>query len=186
MKNIKKILLLFLGLLSVGLMGAPEISEARKKKYRYIKRAHGLRLLSAGYDMTVGGNGDLALAAAYSWNWKGMVEVGPYGSVGIAVLPNFGLSGWKAGLLAEYNFIKNRGKRKFIPALGLKIGGKSWSDPAFAGTVGPNLAAKFFVAKRTAIMASLGYMLVIPGFSDFQSLGHDISFRLGFAHYFDL
>lgn len=182
--------LLLLSLAAVCLAGLPEISEA-KKKYRYIKRAHGIKLLHGGYDIMFGGQdgagpaGQLNLSGAYAWNWKGLIETGPYFSLGVAVPPGFQISGWSAGLGVEYNFIKNRGKRKLIPAFGIKLGARSGGSGGADGNVEPVLTIKSFVSKRTAFLTSLSYALGIPGFTNFQGMYHNVSVKLGFAHYFD-
>ncbi len=182
--------LLFLSLAAVSLAGLPEISEA-KKKYRYIKRAHGVKLLHGGYDIMFGGDGNLSLSGAYAWNWKGLIETGPYFSLGVTVPPSFAISGWSAGLGIEYNFIKNRGKRKLIPALGIKLGAKAKNRDdgevvyPLSGNVEPVFTLKSFVSKRTAFLTSLSYALGIPGFTNFQGLYHNVGIKLGFAHYFD-
>ena len=179
--------LLLLSLLSVSLAGLPRVSEA-KKKYRYIKRAHGVRLLNGGFDMTIGGGSTSSAAnfgGAYTFNWKGMVEVGPYFHLAPVIQPEFNLGEYQVGLLLEYNFIKNRGKKKAVPALGLKLGIKGAAAGGINLAAGPHVAGKFFAAKRTALLVSLGYLAVIPTDFDFQSMLHDVDFSFGFAHYFD-
>ena len=103
--------LLYINLLAI--LGAvwtfPSLAE---KKYRYIKREHGVKFQ---------GNVPIAVSpfslsanfqGAYAYNWKGFVEVGPYFQVGLTANQGFSLTGWAAGLMGEYNFIKKSREKK--------------------------------------------------------------------------
>ncbi|MCY4512205.1 MAG: hypothetical protein OXB86_00790, partial [Bdellovibrionales bacterium] len=107
--------LLYLSLISMILVALPQVSFA-KKKYRYIKREHGLKV-----DWRFPGQimdkqefmNNLKFEFNYTYNWKGFVEVGPYLNVGTDDSAKWMVGG---GLLVEWNIIKNRGKRVLIPA----------------------------------------------------------------------
>ncbi len=167
-----------------------------KKKYRYIKREHGVRFnwnnplkLSGGFA------GQTDIKGAYTYNWMGMVEFGPYVSFNADITP-FKVNMFSGGILVEYNIIKNRGKRKLIPAIGIKLGAQQGSSiiGSSAGSVsewnmtgGAHGALKAFVSKRSTFVISIGYQASTPFASAFQqgSLYHNIDISMGFAHYFD-
>lgn len=159
-----------------------------KKKYRYIKRMHGAKIHwdTTLFKKTAAGNvGTFDIDLAYSYNWKGMIEVGPYlGLKGKHI--GFALEGLDAGLSVEYNFIKNKGKKKIVPSLGLQIGTQKAAAWELALAVPASL--KYFVAKRTALIATLGYRASnsFSALTNFQSMSHDIFFVGGFAYYFDI
>ena len=149
------------------------------KKYRYIKREHGVRFqgnipMSFGQGFQLNAN----LAGAYAYNWKGMLEVGPYFDLGIA---NMSIAGWSGGLLIEYNFIKNRGKRKLIPSFGLTVGANNLN----LFDLGAHVSLKTFVAKRTAFITTVGYNLHTPFSAMFSSRFHNADISMGFSYYFD-
>ena len=156
-----------------------------KKKYRYIKREHGLKLNwnFPGQIWQQGGVGGFTftgdISAGYTYNWKGFLEVGPYLTLGFP----FDLS---AGLLVEWNIIKNRGRRKFIPAVGLKLGGDSVTTYERAGHYGLPLSLKYFVAKRTPLIVTLEPYIHAPNFTGFNPLTVNYNFTGGFAYYFDV
>ena len=164
-----------------------------EKKYRYIKREHGVRF-EGDIPIEIGGGqmiANLKLKGAYAYNWKGLFEFGPYFLWAPSISPwSPGL--WGGGLLAEYNIIKNRGKRQFIPAVGLNLGvtGGS-SDINNPGTVrlsmGPYGALKIFVGKRTPFTITLAYNLLTPLSSPFAGGGmsHNVDLSMGFSYYFD-
>ena len=156
------------------------------KKYRYIKREHGVRfhgdipLSFPGFSM------DVNLQGAYTYNWRGMLEFGPYFQLKGSKETTPFIDNWGAGLLVEYNFIKNRGKRKFIPALGLNIGVKGEAGLKLA--VGPQFTAKYFVGKRTAFTAKVAYSFNAPfrNFMDKTQWRHNVDISMiGFSYYFD-
>ena len=156
------------------------------KKYRYIKREHGVRLEGRDFvNMSFPGfmlNFDLS--GAYAYNWKGMVEVGPYFELGAGTSNGpFQINSWAAGLLVEYNFIKNRGKRKLIPSLGLTLGANKMDFLNFMA--GLHFSLKSFVAKRTAFITTLGYSFHTPINFQFQSMEHHVDIGMGFSYYFD-
>lgn len=174
---------LFLSLLPVFLAGWA--GPASAKKYRYIKREHGVRF-EAKTPTIIGGSGmeiSTDLSGAYSYNWKGMIEFGPYFQLDTGIVP-FGLNSWGAGIMTEYNFIKNRGKRKLIPALGIKIGAAGGSGLNLSG--GLHGALKIFVGKRTPFTIALGYSLLTPMNAPFTGgLSHKVDLSMGFSYYFD-
>ena len=179
-----KKLFLFLNLFLLMFVAGTGKSFA-SKKYRYIKREHGVRFQGNIPMSFQGFTWNANLAGAYAYNWKGMIEVGPYFALAAGTSSGaFQLNSWAGGLLVEYNFIKNRGKRKFIPALGVTVG-------ASKGGVGPELALgahvslKSFVAKRTAFITTLAYRLHTPVSGIFTSMIHHVEPRMGFAYYFD-
>ena len=163
---------------------------AAKKRYRYIKRMHGAKIQWNLQPFQKPADGVFSLGSlnidlAYSYNHKGLLEFGPYLSVN-GMMNALPLANTAAGLSLEYNFVKNRGKRKNIPALGLQIGvqkGAAW-DLA----VSPYFSFKYFVAKRTALVTSLKYTASLPfnGLAAFmQNLSHGVFLVGGFAYYFD-
>ena len=128
------------------------------------------------------------LAGAYAYNWKGMVEVGPYFDLSASVNQGFTFNSWAVGLLVEYNFIKNRGKRSFIPALGLTAGinnSKENISPGMHLALGVHASLKSFVAKRTAFISTVGYQLHTPFNAFFRSMSHNAEVSMGFSYYFD-
>ena len=156
------------------------------KKYRYIKREHGARF--TGNIMLPGRipqpildfqKLNLSFNGAYAYNFKGYFEFGPYLNFSM----NSGQMGWKAGLFGEYNFIKNRGKRKWIPSLGLNLGGGHGFGFHLSG--GLQASLKAFVAKRTAFISILGFDISSPLDRLFTSLTSQLSLKMGFAYYFD-
>ena len=171
---------LFLNLFFIVFVAGVGESFANKK-YRYIKREHGVRFqghipmsFNQGFQL------DAHLAGAYAYNWKGMLEVGPYFDLGVQSLR---VNNWSAGLLLEYNFIKNRGKRKLIPSLGLTVGANQGLGLNF--DLGAHVSLKSFVAKRTAFITTLGYNLHTPFSGMFASMAHNVNIRMGFSYYFD-
>ena len=181
-----KKLFLFLNLFFIlFVLGAGE--SFANKKYRYIKREHGIRFqgnIPMSFINQEGFSTGIKLTGAYAYNWKGMVEVGPYFDLGAEMHSGnpFQVSSWSAGLLAEYNFIKNRGKRKFIPSLGLTVG----TNQGLNLTLGVHISLKHFVAKRTAFITTLGYSLHTPFNNFFKSMEHHGNIgSIGFSYYFD-
>ena len=180
--------LLFLMLSSIVLIGLgfPEESEA-KKRYRYIKREHGLKvqgnlntqLPSADNGAFVGSLENFALA--YSWNFKGMIEVGPHVELQGLNLTSFHTNAWDAGIHIDYNIIKNRGKRKYIPAVGLKM---SYGDGNYINTA-VSAALKTFVGHRTPIYLSLDYRVnnLLGAFRG--QFDHGLNVSVGIGYYFD-
>ena len=177
--------LLFLSLISTILIAIPQISFA-KKKYRYIKREHGVRVNLELPKMEVHPSREFLnnwdIQFTYTYNWKGFLEVGPY----LAAKTDKSAS-WMvdAGLLVEWNIIKNRGKRALIPAVGLKVGADDFTND-LAGHIGFPLSLKYFVAKRTPFIVSLEPYMEVPGFNDFSDLTVKLNFTAGFAYYFDI
>ena len=177
----KKLFLFFNLFFILFVLGAGE--SFASKKYRYIKREHGVRFqgnipMSFGPGFRLNAN----LSGAYAYNWKGMLEVGPYFDLGVESLR---VSNWAGGLLLEYNFIKNKGKRKFIPALGLTVGA---TDPGGLGLhfdLGAHVSLKSFVAKRTAFISAVAYRLHTPFSGIFTHMNHNANIRMGFSYYFD-
>ena len=173
----KYILSLPLLVLLVATWHVPALAQ---KKYRYIKREHGvkfqgnvpLQIKATGFHWSADFQG------AYAYNWKGFVEVGPYFGVGAASAT--GLTGWNVGLLIEYNIIKNRGKRKLIPAIGIQ--GGVMNDGVLQYEGGAHATLKWFVAKRTAFITNLQYDLVTPLP---VALSHKVNLSMGFSYYFD-
>lgn len=166
-----------------------------KKRYRYIKREHGAKFhLNLNDYMTFSPSLSIPVnvGLAYAYNWKGMMEFGPYFDIkgkvtGNGVMfPSLG-----GGLLVEYNIIKNRGKRKFIPAIGLDLGfhkGEinseiNQSDTSFYLAGGPYGALKIFAGKRTPLTVTLGYKLFKP--LKTAGMYHAAKFAVGFSYYFD-
>ena len=181
-----KNLFLFAASLFLSLALASPDAEARKK--RYIKRMHGVKAVAfiVPYQRGPGGtSGDYDLELAYSYNWKGMIEFGLHGNIAGSHIGGNGLEGWGAGLHAEYNFIKNKGKKRFVPALGLKFGADQISSAQYL-SVAPYLSLKYFVAKRTPFIFSAGYDLNLPFTAlNFQQATHSSFLEGGFAYYFD-
>ena len=169
-------------------------SALARKKYRYIKREHGVKFewRKPSVNLSNGLSMNIDLEGAYTYNWKGMLEAGPY----------FGLqynSGsrynnkytnnpapliYNSGLILEYNIIKNRGRRKWIPALGLKFGVNN-SESILSFETGAHGALKIFVGKRTPFTIAAGYRLVTPFQGIFQQFSHNVDISMGFSYYFD-
>ena len=134
------------------------------------------------------------LKGAYTYNWRGMLEFGPYFDFAAEFNP-FQTHNIAGGVLLEYNIIKNRGKRKFIPAIGISLGGQSggaregfdYSGTSdFKASGGVHGALKIFVDKRTPFTIMLGYKLLTPTSSFFFKPCLMISFfATGFSYYFD-
>ena len=155
---------LFLNLFLILFAGLPHTALA-KKKYRYIKREHGVRFQAdlpmetkQGFTMSA------ELQGAYTYNWNGMIEVGPYFDFSSGFFPS-SLKRYGAGLLVEYNIITNRGKRKWIPAVGIDLGvdGSKGLDGALGthGALGAHGALKMFVATRDRFYSSFGLQTAI-------------------------
>ncbi len=174
---------LFLSLIATFFFALPEASLA-KKKYRYIKREHGVRFdFKLPAEVYPTRQAELSTGGSYTYNWKGRIEVGPYFNLGLNILPSFNISDYSGGLLAEYNFIKNRGKVKFIPALGMSLGAKGGGSTEL--TLGVHTSMKFFVAKRTPFIVKLEYLAAVPTSFNFSSLSHNVNLMAGFGYYFD-
>jgi len=174
---------LFLNLFLMFFVGMIWEASAAKK-YRYIKREHGIRF-SGNIPINFGpGSFDLGveLDGAYLYNYKGMLEFGPYFHMDAGIVP-FSFSSWGAGLLTEYNFIKNRGNRKLIPTIGIKIGADGSAGTSLL--LGAYGALKIFVGKRTPFIVDLGYQLSTPMTQLFTSLNQGVNISMGFAYYFD-
>lgn len=169
------------------------------KKYRYIKREHGVQFqgsFPALITNQIAWGGDAR--GAYSYNWKGWVEFGPYFGLQASFLPMPpAVTGWKAGLTAEYNIIKNRGRRKLIPSIGISFGGENatsaasddvnFSQSGLSLAMGGHGALKIFVGKRTPFTIKVAYVFLTPMSAPFQpgSLSHRIEPTMGFSYYFD-
>ena len=186
-----KKLFLFLNLFFVLFIAGIGESFANKK-YRYIKREHGVRFqghipmsINRGFSLQAN------FAGAYAYNWKGMMEFGPYFHLNSMFNGGFQINGWAGGLLGEYNFIKNRGKRKLIPSVGLTVGAVSNTQQPSPISTEPQLALglhvslKSFVAKRTAFITTLAYEARIPFSFQFHSMTHHPDISMGFSYYFD-
>ena len=175
--------LLFLSLISMILIAVPQVSFA-KKKYRYIKREHGVRVDVDLPGMEVYPSQDFLnnwkVHLAYTYNWKGFMEVGPYLHVKTDDSASWMLD---AGLLVEWNIIKNRGKRALIPAVGLKLGVDNIANN-MTGHYGLPFSLKYFVAKRTPLIVTLEPYIESEGFTSFQPV--KINFTAGFSYYFDV
>ena len=175
--------LLFLSLISMILVALPQVSFA-KKKYRYIKREHGLKVdwrFPGQFHNRQEFMKNLKFEFNYTYNWKGFLEVGPYFTVGTDDSEKWMVDG---GLLVEWNMIKNRGKRVLIPAIGLKLGADDLTGN-MNGHYGLPLSLKYFVAKRTPFIFSFEPYMSVPGFADFDSFDVKYNFSGGFAYYFD-
>ena len=178
---------LLVGLLMSGLLVLP-LSVSAKKSRRYIKRQHGAKFSwnLPNFQVYPAGQNETAvtdLYAAYTYNWKGRVEVGPYVGFAANVAP-FSLGKYSAGLAVEYNFVKNQGRWRYIPALGLAGGieGIGGETGGLEYAVGLIPAMKFFVGKRTPFTVAIGYkMLIAPG----ESPSHNVVGSMGFSYYFD-
>ena len=182
--------------LVISLVGVSFSQIADAKKKRYIKREHGLQF---NVDASFIEEKNLTFDLAYSYNYKGWLEFGPYWNFYIKC----GLTGesgvctdadYELGLkLIEYNFVKNRGRRKIIPSVGLKAGlyftGKNLTEVR----AGLPLSLKYFLAKRAAIIgtvepnAGLSQQDISAGLS-LEKLPSqvklDVDFTVGFAYYF--
>lgn len=180
---------LFFTLLSVVLISLPNDAFARKK-YRYIKREHGVKFdwKPPSFEFAHGGVlMNIDLGGAYTYNWNGMVEVGPYFGFKYSNKDTQNMM-YNGGLLVEYNIIKNRGKRKWIPAVGLKVGvegDNTDSTSPIKLAAGVHGACKIFVGKRTPFTVALGYRAVTPMQGMFQTLSHNMDISMGFSYYFD-
>lgn len=178
---------LFLNLFFMLFLGWSYTASA-KKKYRYIKREHGVRFQ---WDNPMNFDGAFAasldIEGAYTYNWKGMLEFGPYFKLDSDLSPPQVME-YAGGLIFEYNIVKNRGgKRKFIPAIGLSAGVtqvKPSNLLSFSG--GAHAALKFFVGKRTPFIIMLGYKALTPMNAEFfKALSHRPYTSMGFSYYFD-
>ena len=157
-----------------------------KKRYRYIKREHGLRLqgnihthFDSGFSLSTNING------AYTYNWKGMIEAGPY----LQLQPNvergtLSLNQLAGGLIFEYNFVKNQGKRMLIPALGMQFGAEKSPSAMLRFGGGVHGTLKVFVGTRTPFTVTLAYNLLTSLQQPIQ-LSHNIDVSMGFSYYFD-
>lgn len=159
-----------------------------KKKYRYIKREHGVRFQwdnPINFDSQGQITSSVNIEGAYTYNWRGMLEAGPYIKIDLSIMP-FQLAEFDGGVLLEYNIIKNRGKRKLIPAVGVSVGVNK-QDRVFSLSGGIHGALKFFVAKRTPFTIMLGYRMLTPmdGNQLFKFLSHRPYTSMGFSYYFD-
>ena len=192
---------LFLNLFLMLVVVSGTETTLAEKKYRYIKREHGVRF-EGDIPMEIGGGqmiADLKLKGAYAYNWKGLFEFGPY-FLWVPSIKPWSPGLWGLGLLAEYNIIKNRGKRQFIPAVGLNLGATGGSSDTIreinnpgtvTGTVRLSMglygALKIFVGKRTPFTITLAYNLLTPLSSPFAGgvMSHNVDLSMGFSYYFD-
>ena len=166
------------------------IPEAEAKRKRYIKRMHGVKALVnvVPYKTSAGiAEGTFDLDLAYSYNWKGIIEFGPHFNIAGRHIGGFALNGLGAGLQTEYNFIKNKGKKRVVPSLGLKLGANQASDKTWYLSVAPYFSLKYFVAKRTPFIVSAGYDLNLnfQAIADMTQAIHSSFLEGGFAYYFD-
>ena len=177
--------LLLLNLISMILIAFPQVSFA-KKKYRYIKREHGVRVSLDWPKSEIVPEmklmDKLNFQFTYTYNWKGFVEVGPY----LTVAKDDSAS-WMvdAGLLVEWNIIKNRGKRTLVPAIGLKIGSDNATASGRFGHYGIPCSLKYFVAKRTPLIITVEPYIEAPGFTGFDPFTVKLNTTVGFEYYFD-
>ena len=185
-----KSIFLYLNLFIMSFIAGLSVQSFAEKKYRYIKREHGAHFLG-DISGPLGAQGATnisgSFSGSYSYNWKGFVEIGPYFGLGLGIVP-FNFSNFQAGLKGEYNIIKNRGRRKFIPAVGLSAGvagDNSSGAMAMQLSVGVHGVLKAFVAKRTAFVTHLGYNLQTPFQGMFSLMTHNLDIKMGFAYYFD-
>ena len=179
---------LFFNLFFVLFLSWSPIASA-KKKYRYIKREHGVRF-QWDNPMSIAGTpggltAELNIQGAYTYNWRGMIEAGPYFKIDSSYDGNngFTFNEFDGGVLVEYNIIKNRGKREFIPAIGLSLGANS--NQVFQLSGGIHGALKVFVAKRTSFVVMLGCKILTPMDQPFQVLSYHPYTSMGFSYYFD-
>ena len=175
---------LFFNLFLLFFIGGMETATA-VKKYRYIKREHGVRFQGNIPLKLIPFQMNVNLQGAYTYNWRGMLEFGPHFQFkGNSTAANF-TGSWGAGLLVEYNIIKNRGKREFIPAVGLNVGAKT--EGALRLALGPQVSLKYFVGKRTPFTVTLAYNFNMPftNLMDRTQWKHDLDISMGFSYYFD-
>ena len=179
--------LLYINLLTLFAAVLGTLPSLAQKKYRYIKREHGVKF-QGNVPITITTNTEVSATfqGAYAYNWKGFVEAGPYFKLSLEEqpFPNFGVEHWAVGLMGEYNFIKNRGKRKLIPSLGLQLGAMS-KDSLLQATGGVHGTLKWFVDKRTAFITNLQFDLVTPFSSFFRQREYQVDLSMGFSYYFD-
>lgn len=179
---------LLINLTLILLAGIPQISFG-KKRYRYIKREHGVELVTSVVDiLNKKQNFNADIEGSYTYNWRGKIEVGPWAHLNMSKSQNLTFNILRGGLLLEYNFIKNRGKRKFIPALGIKLGADKSAQLNWI--LGVYTDFKYFVGYRTPFVVKLEYVAAMPEkfgsaeLKDFHNRGN-LSLSTGFSYYFD-
>jgi len=127
------------------------------------------------------------LQVAYAYNWRGAVEFGPYFNLKLDIKPYL-LHHLSGGLMVEYNFIKNRGRKKYVPSIGLSFGAAQDSQKAGPGwhlTGGIHGSLKMFVGARTPFTVTLGYRVLTPSSQFGRALQHQPYLSTGFSYYFD-
>ena len=92
--------------------------------------------------------GTFDIDLAYSYNWKGMIETGPYLGLEGQHLGGFAVD-MQLGAFVEYNFIKNKGKKKTVPSAGLKIGTKKMATE-WKLALAPYVSLKYFGGKKNS------------------------------------
>ena len=165
--------------------GDATMSMMRKKRYRYRKRHHRVQLSATGIfwhtDRPKSRYMDVGLLYGYNF---GYFEMGP--SVNVWSPGNgdfrsiyFNLGGW-----AEFNFIKNTRKQKFVPALGLESGYLLSQRRLHHLVLSPYVSFKYFVASRTGIVLNVYFEYFTQFIRFFKNRQQGIGLSLSYVHYF--
>ena len=172
------------GLCVVFLLVWSSFAEGKK---RYRKRHHKVQMngwLAFNNDFELIDNSHILLNYARNW---GNFEAGAlFGFIpeNDQKVTDFDIAHWglSAGALAEWNFLKNKRRINWVPAIGLKILYIQQQKGLVQAI--PYLVSKHFISTRTSINIELNYPLQVWEFdaSDFYWQGFSLS--VGYAYYF--
>lgn len=159
------------------------MGEMRKKRYRYRKRKHRVQLggVLKPWSNDKERNLNFKLDALYGYN-AGYFELGP--NAGVSKMKRRELN-FHAGAWFEGNFIKNTRKKKFVPALGIRVNHLTEKKADhYLDLHVPYVSLKYFPASRTGLVLNIGYNLTTKYKSFFKGMRHEVFASLNYVHYF--
>ena len=157
-------------------------SGMRKKRYRYRGRTHRVQVGVDfwPWDQRNANTMHLNVDLLYGYN-GGYFEVGPNVSVAGDLNNSTDLT-FGVGVWGEVNAIKNKRKKKFVPALGLKANYVKRGENKLL--LSPYLSAKYFPASRTGLVLNVSYDIETPFNNLFTNMQMGIGVTLNYVHYF--
>ncbi len=163
----------------------PTMTMMRKKRYRYRQRHHRVQIAVDGviFHRDNARNKFMDVNARYGYNF-GYFELGPSVNVWSPGNGDFqslylDFKGW-----AEFNFIKNTRKQRFVPSLGLETGYLMSQRRMHNLVIVPYFSFKYFVASRTGIVLNVYGEMFTQFTQFFSNRNWGIGVSLAYVHYF--
>ena len=156
------------------------------QKRQYRKRHHKVQINSSSLQFGKKFDVEGSVDVGYSYNF-GHIEAG----LVFGMKPDFNLIkiaselddlNLLVGLNVEANFIRNKRRNNFIPAVGVKAYALYDGDVNFI--VAPFVSSKHFISSRTSINLELGVPLNMLEVLNPSKLYDSMQFSMGYAYYF--